>query len=109
MRRADTLLGLLPHVILDVVYQLVSQYHKDGDPDVEIVNIVILTLEHVYHAVSTVKELHSVWLSIRLFIVDWMRTFLDKEVQSGHDDFDILPDQGVILFDDNLVQNQVKQ
>ena len=38
-----------------------------------------------------------------------MRTFLDKEVQSGHDDFDILPDQGVILFDDNLVQNQVKQ
>jgi hypothetical protein len=47
-------------------------------------------------------------------ILFWIRyrkikgPFLDGEVDSGHEDLNVLPDEGVIFLDDDLVQYQVK-
>lgn len=57
--------------------------------------VLLVVVQHVYHPVTAVvKSIH--------------RLISDDKIEPGHDDFNILPDEGVIFLEKDLIEHQIK-
>lgn len=46
---------------------------------------------------------------LKLLVLLAVSYFLDGKIESPHDNLNVLPDQRVVFFDDNLVEYEIKQ
>lgn len=98
------LLQLLYRVVLDEVNELIAEQYENRDPNVEVVDVFLVVVEHVDHSVSAlIKCLGFVIgvfdLRIIFFLWTYKTPLFNNHIHPAHNDLNILSDEWMIFLD----------